>query len=333
MKEQAKYIVDGLLEGIKEKWTGFIEYWGKKKDEIVKKFEKIKEDFSKKGKEIIDGIKAGIAEKWSAFKEDWSKKKNNIVDAFKDIKEKFKAKGNSIISGIKSGIAEKWSDFSAYWKAKKDKIVDTFKTIKEKFKSKGGSIISGIKAGIAEKWSDFSTYWKGKKDKVVDAFKNIKEDFKKKGKDIINGIIEGIQAVWNKITSWADKIKSAFSIKVNAGSGGTQASTAPSTYSMNGLKIPKPVNMPIPYLATGAVIPPNAPFMAMLGDQKKGTNVEAPLETIKQAVRDVMRENGRGKGATYSFTAKLDRRTIFNEVITEAKLRQGQSGRNPFELA
>lgn len=91
--------------------------------------------------------------------------------------------------------------------------------------------------------------------------------------------------------------------------------------------------MPIPYLATGAVIPPNAPFMAMLGDQKKGTNVEAPLETIKQAVRDVMRENGRGKGATYSFTAKLDRRTIFNEVITEAKLRQGQSGRNPFELA
>lgn len=41
----------------------------------------------------------------------------------------------------------------------------------------------------------------------------------------------------------------------------------------------------IPYLASGAVIPPNAPFMAVLGDQRHGTNIEAPLETIKAAVR------------------------------------------------
>jgi len=41
----------------------------------------------------------------------------------------------------------------------------------------------------------------------------------------------------------------------------------------------------VPYLATGAVIPPNAPFCAVLGDQKHGTNIEAPLETIKEAVR------------------------------------------------
>lgn len=40
----------------------------------------------------------------------------------------------------------------------------------------------------------------------------------------------------------------------------------------------------IPRLAQGAVIPPNREFMAVLGDQKHGTNVEAPLETIQQAV-------------------------------------------------
>ena len=44
----------------------------------------------------------------------------------------------------------------------------------------------------------------------------------------------------------------------------------------------------IPYLAKGAVIPPNAPFMAMLGDQRHGTNVEAPLTTIQEAVAVVM---------------------------------------------
>lgn len=46
----------------------------------------------------------------------------------------------------------------------------------------------------------------------------------------------------------------------------------------------------IPYLAQGAVLPPNKPFLAMVGDQKHGTNVEAPLETIQQAVAVVMED-------------------------------------------
>jgi hypothetical protein len=44
----------------------------------------------------------------------------------------------------------------------------------------------------------------------------------------------------------------------------------------------------IPYLAQGAVIPPNKEFMAVLGDQKHGTNIEAPLSTIQEAVATVM---------------------------------------------
>lgn len=44
----------------------------------------------------------------------------------------------------------------------------------------------------------------------------------------------------------------------------------------------------VPQLAQGAVIPPNRKFLAVLGDQKSGTNIEAPLDTIKQAVAEVM---------------------------------------------
>lgn len=51
------------------------------------------------------------------------------------------------------------------------------------------------------------------------------------------------------------------------------------------------INIPeIPKLAKGGVIPPNAPFMAMLGDQRHGTNIEAPLETIQEAVAIVMED-------------------------------------------
>ena len=46
----------------------------------------------------------------------------------------------------------------------------------------------------------------------------------------------------------------------------------------------------IPMLAQGAVIPPNKEFMAVLGDQRNGTNIEAPLATIEEAVARVTGE-------------------------------------------
>lgn len=58
---------------------------------------------------------------------------------------------------------------------------------------------------------------------------------------------------------------------------------------------PTVASYPIPYLATGAVIPPNHEFLAVLGDQKRGTNIEAPISTIKQAVREVLAEEDGSK--------------------------------------
>lgn len=52
--------------------------------------------------------------------------------------------------------------------------------------------------------------------------------------------------------------------------------------------------LPIPKLATGAVIPANREFLAVLGDQRHGTNVEAPLATIEQAVANVIARTGVG---------------------------------------
>lgn len=66
------------------------------------------------------------------------------------------------------------------------------------------------------------------------------------------------------------------------------------SYTGSSIRIPAPTlyslsSTPLPKLATGAVIPPNAPFAAILGDQRSGTNIEAPLSTIQQAVSGVVR--------------------------------------------
>lgn len=55
-----------------------------------------------------------------------------------------------------------------------------------------------------------------------------------------------------------------------------------------GFDIPRVSFWKIPELAEGAVIPPNNPFLAVLGDQSSGTNIEAPLDTIKQALQEAM---------------------------------------------
>ena len=50
----------------------------------------------------------------------------------------------------------------------------------------------------------------------------------------------------------------------------------------------------IPRLAQGAVIPANREFLAVLGDQKSGTNIETPLSTMVQAFRQALSESGYG---------------------------------------
>lgn len=56
-------------------------------------------------------------------------------------------------------------------------------------------------------------------------------------------------------------------------------------HMVGGKAVITPLN--VPRLASGAVLPANKPFMAMVGDQTHGTNIEAPLDTIKQAVYEV----------------------------------------------
>lgn len=71
----------------------------------------------------------------------------------------------------------------------------------------------------------------------------------------------------------------------------------------------------IPALAAGSVIPPNREFLAVLGDQKSGTNIEAPLDTIVQAFRQALNEQGGGRQQT--IILELDRRQ-FGKVTFDA---------------
>ncbi len=96
------------------------------------------------------------------------------------------------------------------------------------------------------------------------------------------------------------------------------------------LGVQKFPSISVPGLATGAVIPPNREFLAVLGDQKSGTNIEAPLDTIKQAVAEVLA--GQRGGNSYSVNATANGRVLFRLIIDEGKAEQMRTGSNPFIL-
>lgn len=86
----------------------------------------------------------------------------------------------------------------------------------------------------------------------------------------------------------------------------------------------------IPYLAKGAVIPPNKEFMAVLGDQKNGNNIEAPESLIRQIVRE---ESGGGQKQRIEIPVYLKGKQIYKAVLEEGKVVMSQTGMNPFEMA
>lgn len=85
-----------------------------------------------------------------------------------------------------------------------------------------------------------------------------------------------------------------------------------------GLHLPTVTAPKIPYLAQGAVLPANRPFMAVVGDQRHGTNIEAPLSTIQEAVALVMGDQVSAMMA--GFNALLEENRELRRVVEEIEL-------------
>ena len=90
--------------------------------------------------------------------------------------------------------------------------------------------------------------------------------------------------------------------------------------------IPDISNFNIPALAQGAVLPPNREFLAVLSDQRSGTNIEAPLETIKQALAEVMQSQSGGE-IVVNITTTLDGRVLARNQVRHINDMTRQSGK------
>lgn len=206
--------------------------------------------------------------------------------------------------------------------AKWTSIKDWFSGLWEKVASGAVAAWGGIKSAFKSVPEWFQGKFRDAWQKVKDVFSTggriwsgIKEGIENTFRTVVNAIIRGMNTIiavpFNKINSMLNTIRNAHFLGI---------SPFQNMWGVNPLPVPQ-----IPMLARGAVIPANRQFLAVLGDQRNGNNLEAPESLLRQIVR----EEAGSAGSRYEFIARLDRRTLFDEVITEAKLRKGQTGKNP----
>jgi hypothetical protein len=137
--------------------------------------------------------------------------------------------------------------------------------------------------------------------------------------DLINGLLEYVVVGINTV------IKALNSISFDVPDWVPLVGGKHFGINLSPLTAPKLPKLSIPRLATGAVIPPNREFLAVLGDQSQGTNIEAPLETIKQAFREALAESG-GSGRQMNVVLQVGRRELARTVVELSREEQQRVG-------
>lgn len=165
----------------------------------------------------------------------------------------------------------------------------------------GVPLATAIVDKVKEIWASIKAFWD----------KNIAPVFTAKfwldlAKNCGNGLIGGFEAAINGIIGMFEKMINWIVDGLNKISFDVPDWVPVIGGKTFGFNIPRAnfERVSIPRLAQGAVIPPNREFLAVLGDQKRGTNIEAPLSTIQEAVavvmEDVVQSNVAGNEAVVS---------------------------------
>lgn len=251
--------------------------------------------FTGHGEELIEGLKNIIDGFGKFFKGVFTGDLKLAAEGAKQIWEGLKQTWNAIVNSIKDA----WDMFITWLQSKSPMLAAIFQTY--------GNFISGLfnsikqwLSGIIEFISgvftgDWTKAWEGVKDIFKGIWNGIITAVEYAINFIINGInllISALNTIHFEVPDWVPLI------------GGRSF----------GISIPLVSNVALPRLAQGAVIPPNREFLAVLGDQKSGTNIETPLATMVQAFKQAMNETGGMGGRSITVVMQVDKREFARAV-------------------
>lgn len=327
--------------------TDWGEFWAETKQNVSDFATTVEETFSEAGK--------GITHAWS-MTWDWVKGiPEKASQHFSDTRDKFSTAWNNLVSPVKdktaqmkAAIVTKTADFKESWNKRaglvknktaemRAKIVTKTADFKESW-NKRASLVKGktanMKLSFSQKVADIKEAAQKRYNAVTSVFSVIPNWFYNtfhsawnkvrsvfsKGGEVFSGIKDGIlHGLKSVINSLIDGINSVIAVPfngINSALGKIKnisiAGTQPFYNKISYINVPK-----IPRLATGTVVPANyGEFLAILGDNKRETEVVSPLSTIKKAVREVLDSHENGD---INLNVYLDGKIIYKDVVKRNK--------------
>ena len=269
------------------------------------------------------------------FTGDWSL-------AWQGVQEIFTGIWNAL-TGFISGV---WSTIKSIFTGAISIIVQFIKTGFNAAKTAITTIFGGIRSFISNTWSGIKSTVIGAintlKSYIVNGFSYIQSGIARIMNSILS-IISGIwQGIYNVARSYINFILSGIQSMVNGIIGGFNSMIR----ALNHLHFSIPDWVPglggkslgfnlstiskvsLPRLATGAVLPANQPFLSVVGDQKHGTNIEAPLDTIKQALKETLQ--GMNMSDNSPIVIEIDGKEVFRAIRNQDRQFIKQTGKSAF---
>lgn len=261
-------------------------------------------------KAMGEGVSALLTDLKDTFVGIWDAISKLTSSVWKAVSGFVVSKTREMVEAAIRKISDMGRKISTLWNGIKTNAEQIWKNIVTTVGNKASAIYTGI-----------VTKFTSARDRVVEIFGGIRDTIR----DILNKVIGIVNGAIGTVNSAIGGIESAFSF-------GPWEVPTPFGKKVIGFNASFPRVPTIPYLAKGAVIPPRSEFLAVLGDQKNGRNLEAPEGIIREIIEDALAKNQGGGGDT-RLTVLLNRRVLFDEFIKEARTRRDSSGVNPFELA
>jgi len=223
----------------------------------------------------------------------------------------FSGLGMDAIAGFLQGIAESLRNIGTWIRQNVfDPIITAFKNLfgihspSTVFEGFGIDLMQGLFNGISSMINGISTLWDNIKNKVIEVWENIKATVSNKVTQMKDSVLNIFSGMWDNMKKTINAIIGGVESMANgiiAGINGVIRALNRLSFTVPdwipniggksiGFNLSTLGTISIPRLAQGAVIPPNKEFMAVLGDQKSGMNIEAPLDTIVEAFRRVQDE-------------------------------------------
>lgn len=270
-------------------------------------------------------LKDWVVEKTRALAESVTRTLSSLKEKIVNVWNIIKTSTSTIWNSIKTKVSGLWNTLKT-----------TAKTVFDAIKTKVTGVWDKIKDKTSRTWESVTTFVSTKVEAIKTAITDKFNAARDAVKSAFEGIVDFIKAPINQAISIVNNAVGM----INNAIGGIESAfsfgpwTVPTPFGSKtiGFHATFPRVSTIPYLASGAVIPPRSEFLAVLGDQKKGNNLEAPESLLRQIVRE---ESGKGQndGNTYNVTVNASGRKLLDIIISEAEMRRNRNGKNPFELA